>query len=235
MVGRRDHDHGRDRRIDQADHPPAAAPHERHRQQRRPHRPGQVQRGHRRELVRLDAAVVRALETGDHVGVHEPGARQQPRRHHRVEHEHRHAHQVRDHQRVPGPPVEPGGTDVTPDQHAHGHRDVGVLVPVGGDRLERLVRGQQVVEPRLDVDVQQLLEVEDILAVQPRRKASRRREGPDVVVHLDQHQHDDQLADQMRPLAAALAPPGRRRLPGLLSGVLGRARQRGADGSARRS
>jgi len=158
-----------------------------------------VQRRHRRVLVGGNRTGVRGAEAGRGDRVDVAGAGQQPRRHHRVEVEHDQPDHVGEHQRVAGLAVRVGPAQVAPAEHDQRHRQVGQLIPPAGDQQQRVVGDQPAVAGQLEVEVQPALDRQHVVRVVQRRPGPGDLEPADLVVHLDQDDDDDQLAEQGRP------------------------------------
>jgi len=87
---------------------------------------------------------------------------------------------------------------------------VGQLIPPAGDEQQRVVPDQPTVAGQLEIQVQPALDRQHVVRVVQRRPGPGDLQPADLVVHLDQDDDDDQLAEQSRPVhpGPRLGEPG---------------------------
>ncbi len=151
---------------------------------RAPHRPRDVQRGHRRQLVRVGGQrsgvpAADRVSRGNHVGK----AGEHPWRRHRIAPEDQQAEHVHEHERVAQRLVEIHTSPPQPGEETERDHEVGVVVVVGHGQPERVMSGKPAVHAQLWIDAQRSLQVEDPLGVHERGVQAQRREVVDRVVH----------------------------------------------------
>jgi len=76
---------------------------------------------------------------------------------------------------------------------------MGQLIPPADDQEHRVVADQPPVAGQLEVEVQPALDRQHVVRVVQGRPGLRDAQPADLVVHLDQDEDDDQLAEQGRP------------------------------------
>lgn len=190
--------------------PPPCRPRHGDQADRHHQRPAEVQRRHRGELVRQLVGVGRPVDRRpvQPRGVHQSRHRQQPGRGQRIRQVQHQRGRGDRRQRAPGPDVVPRAAQVQPDQEGRGGREVDGRVVGVGELDERVAVQQRGLHRALPGQMQRPLQVPDLTTVAVRLGGVAGREPAAQLVDEEQARHQQQFADERRPVAGT----GSRRL-----------------------